>query len=400
MENILHKVNRRFISPSEEDIHRNNEIFESVINVLVLENMQSVDPVFASMFKRVFYGGSYCDGLHVGRTYDYDLNLLLVTPQDASPNLQQSTFPSHIQLQVKNTSWLRTSPVYSNFKQTFLDDDDYLITDKALTWIKSIVQKGFHLLPCTGGRHYLSTEVGEFPVYFSESGPAVTLHIDVDGDYRIDVDLIICFVFTEDKWPPRFSPNPYSKIISWMGPTTNLNEFFIVAKKPKDVPDYYLHGRHWRLSFQEQERELIADKGKLMAAGRLLKKMRNKEQHNKIASYYIKTVILFMVKQRSDAFWKQPLSTVLLDVLETYTKYIRDKKIPYYWNKEYNLIGHIDDRTLTNFADRLEYIIKDIKTNRDKPDTVAKYLLNNGELEAFYREGLDKPERQSICTLQ
>jgi hypothetical protein len=239
-----------------------------------------------------------------------------------------------------------------------------------------------------------------FQVYFSESGPAVTLHIDVDGDYRIDVDLIICFVFTEDKWPPRFSPNPYSKIISWMGPTTNLNEFFIVAKKPKDVPDYYLHGRHWRLSFQEQERELIADKGKLMAAGRLLKKMRNKEQHNKIASYYIKTVILFMVKQRSDAFWKQPLSTVLLDVLETYTKYIRDKKIPYYWNKEYNLIGHIDDRTLTNFADRLEYIIKDIKTNRDKPDTVAKYLLNNGELEAFYREGLDKPERQSICTLQ
>jgi hypothetical protein len=89
-----------------------------------------------------------------------------------------------------------------------------------------------------------------------------------------------------------------------------------------------------------------------------------------------------------------------LDVLETYTKYIRDKKIPYYWNEEYNLIGHIDDRTLTNFADRLEYIIKDIKTNRDKPDTVAKYLLNNGELEAFYREGLDKPERQSICTLQ
>jgi hypothetical protein len=31
MENILHKVNRRFISSlSEEDIHRNNKILESV----------------------------------------------------------------------------------------------------------------------------------------------------------------------------------------------------------------------------------------------------------------------------------------------------------------------------------------------------------------------------------
>jgi cyclic GMP-AMP synthase len=399
MENILHKVNRRFISSlSEEDIHRNNKILESVVNVLVLENMISVDPAFASMFRRVFYGGSYYDGLHVGRAYDYDLDLLLVIPKAANPDLQQSEFPGHIRLQVNDASWLWTSPVYSNFKRTFLDDDNYLITDKALNWMKSIVHKGFNLLPCTDGRRYLPTEVGDFPIRFSKSGPAVTLHIDVDCYYWIDVDLVVSFVFTEDKWPPGFLPNPYSKFISWLGTTTDLNEFFIVAKQPKDVPNYFYPGRHWRLSFQEQERKLIANKGRLKPVGRLLKKIKKKEQHNKIASYYIKTVLLFMVEQRNDAFWQQPLSHVLLDVLETYTKYIRDKKIPYYWNEEYNLIGHIDDRTLTNFADRLEYIIKDITRNPHKPDTVVKYLWSNRELEEFYREGLDKPE-ESFCTL-
>jgi hypothetical protein len=50
-----------------------------------------------------------------------------------------------------------------------------------------------------------------------------------------------------------------------------FNEFFIVAKKPKDVPDYVLPERHWRLSFQEQERQLIANKGRLKPVDRLLK---------------------------------------------------------------------------------------------------------------------------------
>jgi hypothetical protein len=102
--------------------------------------------------------------------------------------------------------------------------------------------------------------------------------------------------------------------------------------------------------------------------------MKKRQQHDQIASYYIKTVLLFMVEQRNDAFWQQSLSRVFLDTLETYSKYIRDKKIPYYWNDEYNLIGHIDDSTLTNFAYRLEYIINKIKINPNKPDTVVEYL--------------------------
>jgi cyclic GMP-AMP synthase len=146
---------------------RNRLIFDQVVKVLVKENMVSVDRVFKSMFRRVFYGGSYFDGLHVSRNYDYDLDLLLVMPKAASPDLQQSEFPSHIQLQVNDASWLRTSPVYSKFKKTFLDDDNYLITDKALRWMKGIVQKAFNRLPSLGGRHYLLTNVGEFPVMTS-----------------------------------------------------------------------------------------------------------------------------------------------------------------------------------------------------------------------------------------
>jgi hypothetical protein len=407
MENILHKVNRHFISLPEEEIQRNDKILKHVFDVIV-ENMKSVDKLFEALYRRPFYGGSYYDGLFVktaNKPYDYDLDLLLSIPKKASPVLLPSNIPGHIQLKVQNVSWFETLPVYAKFKKKFLDGDNYLVTHKALEWMESVVQRSFNLLPWSASGKYYYLEVGfeTFPITFSKSGPAVTLHIDVGSDCTLDVDLVISFVFTEDKWPQGFSPNPYEKFISWLGPTTVLNEFFIVAKKPKNISDYEYEytflERHWRLSFQEQERKLIADKGRLKPVGRLLKKMKNRQQHDKIASYYIKTVLLFMVEKRNDDFWQQSLSHVFMDALETYTKFIRDKEIPYYWNKDYNLIDHIDDSTLNNFAYRLEHIIKDIKKNQDKPDTVVKYLLNDRELEEFYRENLDKPENQSSCII-
>jgi hypothetical protein len=366
--------------------------------------MKSVDQLFEALYRRPFYGGSYYDRLHVktlGQSYDYDLDLLLSIPKKASPTLIRSLIPGHIKLQVQNVSWFETSSVYTKFKKIFLDDHNFLITDKALRWMESVVQKSFNrllLLPFVTS--YLLVGAKEFPIRFSKSGPALTLHVGV-GDCTLDVDLVISFVFTKDEWP-HDSPNPYSKYLS-CGGSSCFNEFFIVAKKPKDVPDYVLPERHWRLSFQEQERQLIANKGRLKPVGRLLKKLKKKQQHDKIASYYIKTVLLFMVEQRSDAFWQQSLSHVFLDALETYTKYIRNKKIPYYWNEEYNLIGHVDHRTLTNFADKLENIIEDIKRNPDEPYTVVDYLLNVWERAQFFVEELveNKPEdeEQSSCTL-
>jgi hypothetical protein len=138
---------------------------------VIIQNMKSVDQLFEALYRRPFYGGSYYDRLHVktlGQSYDYDLDLLLSIPKKASPTLIRSHIPGHIKLQVQNVSWFETketSSIYPKFKKIFLDDDNFLITDKALRWMESVVQKSFNrllLLPFVTS--YLLVGAKEFPV--------------------------------------------------------------------------------------------------------------------------------------------------------------------------------------------------------------------------------------------
>lgn len=47
--------------------------------------------------------------------------------------------------------------------------------------------------------------------------------------------------------------------------------FLIVPKSPKDTPSSEVKSRYWRLSFQEQERRIIDNKGRLKSALKLIK---------------------------------------------------------------------------------------------------------------------------------
>lgn len=87
---------------------------------------------------------------------------------------------------------------------------------------------------------------------FVKGGPALTLKIEGAG-LKMDVDLVTCFIFSKDKWPKGgFKSNP----------VPSKPDFFIVPKIPKCGGDAKIRERYWRLSFQEQERELMASKGK------------------------------------------------------------------------------------------------------------------------------------------
>lgn len=136
---------------------------------VIVENMKSVDKLFEALYRRPFYGGGYYDGLlvkTVNKPYDYDLDLLLSIPKKASPVLRPSDIPGHIRLKVQNVSWFETLPVYAKLKKKFLDDDNYLITHKALEWMESVVQRSFNLLPWSASGKYYYLEVGfeTFPV--------------------------------------------------------------------------------------------------------------------------------------------------------------------------------------------------------------------------------------------
>lgn len=61
-------------------------------------------------------------------------------------------------------------------------------------------------------------------------------------------------------------------------------------------------------------------------------------------------------------------------MLRVYETMIRTKQIPYFWNRQYNLIGYLKEATTLPIANTVKRMIDDIEKNIDDPYTVAKYF--------------------------
>lgn len=61
-------------------------------------------------------------------------------------------------------------------------------------------------------------------------------------------------------------------------------------------------------------------------------------------------------------------------MLKLYESVIRAKNIPYFWNKQFNLIEYLKESTSTQIANTFKRMIDDIDKNLDEPFTIAKYF--------------------------
>ncbi|XP_044271594.1 cyclic GMP-AMP synthase-like [Tribolium madens] len=373
LENTLNEINSKFISLQDKEVKRNNQILESILKTFI-DKMKEKDPLFKKMFSRVFYGGSYYDGLRVGKPEEFDLDLLLSVPKYAEPTIIVSKVPGFVHLKLGNYDGFMRQPEANPTFRTFgnlFDKEYFLDTDKVLSWMEGIVQKAMNDFPQKGPKRVVSNSNGAFEVIVHKAGPALTLKISGSG-MAMDVDLVTCFIFHGDMWPkPGFKSNPVK----------TKPDFFIVPKKPKT--EVGQSSRHWRLSFQEQERVLIDNKRTLKPTIKLLKKLRDNLQHSAVASYYIKTVLLHIADKKPEEFWRNPLSYVFVTVLIEYKDCIEKGRIPYYWNTSNNLLGRVNAKNLENMANRLKAIISDIEKKKDEPHAIAKYFLNSKDYNVY-----------------
>nr|XP_022917144.1 cyclic GMP-AMP synthase-like [Onthophagus taurus] len=358
MDGVLQKINSQCISFSVEVEKRNNKILKDVLDKFVVELKK--DPLFKVLYQRVFYGGSFYDNLKVGQPDEFDLDLLFVLPKSVRfEMLQVGDYPGFVQLKVKNPE------ILGDIFQRKLTDNGNLSADKLRRWMESLVTKVLSTFPLQNGYYQLSAGGYQMRGKMRKSGPAQTLEItNTQHNIILNVDLVPCFQFdigllpTGSKW--RKNPVP------------SKNTFFIVPKRPKNmdkISDYY-----WRLSFQEQERELMNNKRNFKPALRLMKKLRDVCGHDAIASYYIKTVFLWTIDRNDTSYWNGTLSDVFIKMLKTYIEHLEKGKIEYYWDKNLNLLT-ISSITLSNFSNRLKCVLKDIERFRTtNPEAICKYF--------------------------
>lgn len=181
------------------------------------------------------------------------------------------------------------------------------------------------------------------------------------------MDLVASFKFTKDHWPDEpFEPIP---------DICRKKEFLVVPKSPKGKLND-TRERIWRLSFQEQERELLEGKERFKPALRLIKKLRNTQGQSMISSYFLKSLFLNeTMKNKNPEFWHCSLSYMFMHMLQAYLNALKNENIPYYWNGKNNLLKGINKATLENYKNKLNKIVDVInKKYENQPDIIVDYI--------------------------
>lgn len=356
LEETLKDINREKIQLNQEEIERNNALLKQMTEYLIAELKK--DAFFKSIYERFFFGGSYYDGLKVGKPNEFDIDLLFKLPLNASPTIRvDDNYPGFVQVQLPTIELLRTNPTsvdYSSMRK-LVNDGNYLSIDRIMKWFQSRVDIAKNALANRADLDFAFSRTS-----VKNKGPAITFTIRNNATCdEFDVDFVPCFKFFNTKWPANCKPFRRELVDS----KDQLTQEFLVVPKPKDA----YSTTYMRLSFQGQERVLIHDKGHLKAAIRLLKLYRDKEHDEKIKSYYFKTMAMWALEDPTFRYKNATLSSIFMQLLERYINVVGKKKLQYYWNPSFNLFQESDATFLRDLHNRLLYFQKDLKSgNADK----------------------------------
>ncbi|XP_025262517.1 uncharacterized protein LOC105259357 isoform X1 [Camponotus floridanus] len=378
-DDIFKKINKRFISLDFHDERNHNQHLSRVFEKLT-EAMQQQSPLFKKMYERILWAGSYYKKTRVGDPGEYDLDLVMRLPFKERDIIFISDCPSYIKIR---TTWgdrdntLNLGQEALRELSAFIDDESYLNQDKFRGWIEGILSK-------VADKNNKIVFSGYSPITVRKTGPAFTLTVSFEVSGKpVDIDVVPVLAFSTSKPPPRCSKmsilkncNPGSRYWSIVPKPLNNSRANFKDRR----------SRYWRLCFYEFEKDLLSNQsiyGRAKPIIRHLKKLRDTQKWNAIASYYIETLCLnelniFRISN------KQSDTSLFFTMLQQLREAFRKGRISYYWDEDLNLLERITHDEMRNMEGRINRIIKDIETTiaNDKY-AIARYILNGDELRSL-----------------
>lgn len=112
--------------------------------------------------------------------------------------------------------------------------------------------------------------------------------------------------------------------------------------------------------------------------------MRDANVMTKIASYYLKTLVLWETvdRQYEPGFWQQSPALLFKIMVRKFYNALKEGKIPYFWNKKNNLIANISQGDLKCYTTKLEKLLA-VLEDETSYKQVAKYLLSEDEFREY-----------------
>lgn len=384
-EDDLGKTLRRYLQPildqkvslERYETQQNVRIMMEVHDGLV-EAMKKVDPLFNEIYQASVHTGSYYERLRIESANEFDLNMVLRLPfnyRDVKVELCEYD-PAYVTYQLNNNpkDLLRghqklKDPFDKILEYEFFNQQNFLQQHKITRWIQSIFSRAIDR-----GTFEKPPEVQS--IKRSRGGPAFTFYITTIHGETIDVDLVPVIDLALHNRPSDMNPGNRFYTVREI----HKEKWFLVPKpfKPQNTSsstdnEEFLTTRYWRMSFPEVEKQLLRNTGCLRKLIKLFKFLRdcNEYWRKPIASYYIKTFFLLEYEKYEEEEWKDiNLGTKYLQMLRKLQAAVEIQEIPFYFNREGNLLSSMKECTGYNIARRIEHILKVITRT---PASIKKF---------------------------
>ncbi|KAL0840678.1 hypothetical protein ABMA28_015874 [Loxostege sticticalis] len=391
LNSLLSDIYVRYIALRNEDFELHYGIFDRVFHHLH-RTMKQIDPYYERYSSTVSFAGSHYDRLRIKKPDEFDMDIVIGLPLNISddpfnPSESDIRFEPQdagfVELKMgvqyqklpmrDGNSWQINKTAYK-----WRDDDDYLTRSKFIDWFKSVVVRALNKFETNArGEPVFQVDGLTYSINRTESGPAITLIIENRStNFRMDVDLVPALRFPEARWPIS---TQYRQIPAGC----NRDYWLIVPKPNKEASSEVGRRRSWRLALHYQERDLMHNTYNLRQTIRLLKKLRDAQKMDKIASYYIKTLFLWEVVNRNDPqFWRlSPAALFKIMVDKFHTALVRGR-IDYFWNEDNNLLAGVSRTVLNLYVAKLRNLL-DVLAEPNNYKSVAKFLLTPEEFKDY-----------------
>ncbi|XP_067144464.1 cyclic GMP-AMP synthase-like receptor isoform X1 [Centruroides vittatus] len=327
---------------------------------LLIKQMELVSPLFKAVYQRIYYTGSYYDGLRVKNATEFDLNLVLAFPKNMDLEIRTTNSPpSFCTCKLKNKESLRKQQNFEfigKLLREFFDErTDFFLPDKIRRWLQGVFDSALLSFEPSG-------DVKE--IRKSSSGPALTIYIKTTTGTQLDVDLVPVLEFKYPAWPDGARKSFKTSI------PDDQKYWFIVPKPPQanSCKSCQNYSYQWRFHFPGVERHLLHNKGCVKPIIKLLKLLRDKQDWRILASYYLKTVVMHAVIKPTDQIdWNESkMDKTFIRMLKHLQAYVQNKCLPYLFYEKCNLISKMGNQQAENIDRRLSRIIQDIENDPQK----------------------------------
>ncbi|XP_038210902.1 uncharacterized protein LOC119831567 [Zerene cesonia] len=374
---FLAEIFKEFIALKVNDLKKAQEVFKSVFEQ-VKQKMGEQCNYFNKYATQVLYAGSVYDGIKVSKLDEFDMDIVIRLPINYDDGedgiIIENDQPGFVKLKIckafdnldKQKEWDTCHKVTREWR----DENKYFLQNKFRQWMHSIVQKALQTM-----NGEVTVNNVKYLMTYRASGPAYTLNVknsEGEEEFKLDVDLVPVIRFMLPRWPKGYRQINGSQIKEWL----------VVPKPNKAIEDEKVKNRCWRLSFQDYEREMMKDLKQLKLTIRLVKKLRDACGMKAIASYYIKTLFLWKIQKVNDkTYWQSRISVIFRDMIEDFYIALTNKSIPYFWNKNNNLIEGLKPTLQKLYADQLKDVLNGIDAN--DVEKVSYSLLTPDEIKVF-----------------